>query len=167
MPDESLAPTYDIARVEQARALINEDSPADLVREVLSLGDGMYDRAKRIRDGVHEAVREWCEKNGELQLGGKVYYSGIPKTVKCRDVARTLRWVLIATGKADQKTGEFEHDIEAAAQYLASGAWKYGACAKLLPPQLYDECFETTYPPKLLDKDTSKKLLTARVEVAK
>jgi hypothetical protein len=80
-------------------------------------------KLKEFSQEVEEALIEHISAHGDIDIGdGKRLYVGTERGYKCRDNAATFVAILGATGG----------DEALMAEALASGAWKPGACRKLL-----------------------------------
>lgn len=104
---------------------------------LLDIRSALSEMAQKIREfraEVDEALVEHINLHGDVDLGdGKRLYVGTDRGYKCRDQRATFVAVLEATG------GDEALMVEA----LASGAWKPGACKRLLGDR-FGDLFEET-----------------------
>jgi predicted ATPase len=150
-------PSYDLSRVEKAGLLINEESPEETVTAALMLVKAAEERLAEIKRMVKAGAVEWIQANHEIVIGATRYYAGHKTAKWTEDNAGVLGAVLDAMGG----------DINAAAQYLGSNAWKPGGCRKLLADEVYWRLFKEKKRTTLKEGTPLKKqLLTARVEVS-
>jgi hypothetical protein len=83
---------------------------------------------------VEGALIEHITLHGDVDLGdGKRLYIGTERNYKCRDQGATFVAVLEATGG----------DEALMCEALASGAWKFGACKRILGDR-FGDLFEET-----------------------
>jgi hypothetical protein len=156
MPDKQ--PSYDLARVEEAGLKINPEVPEDVVAAALMLVKAAKDRIREIETLVKDGAVEWIQANHEIVIGATRYYAGHETDKWTDNYAGTLDAILTATNG----------DMKAAAECLASGAWKPGACRSMLPEEVYYRLFKEEKRTTLKTGEPRKKqLLEARVEVAK
>lgn len=87
--------------------------------------------AKDLSAKVEAGVIAWINRNGEIVDGTVRYYVGVTKTTKCTSVKDALEAILEASGG----------DMDAVVACMSTGAWKHGACSKLLPKEVYDALF--------------------------
>jgi hypothetical protein len=94
----------------------------------------MQAKLKEFAAEVEEALIENIGLYGDVDIGdGKRLYVGTERGYRCRDNAATFVAILGATGG----------DEALMAEALASGAWKPGACRKLLGDTFGDHFEET------------------------
>jgi hypothetical protein len=130
-------------------------SPAMTGEQMLEI----YDRIKfykseltRIQSLAEERLIEWIKANGDLQVReGVRYYVGREKRTKCTNLPAAVE-ALLASAE-----GDFARFCEG----LSSGAVKYGHAAKVLPAEVYEQCFQTEYVEDLKEGGAKKKLLKA------
>lgn len=89
-------------------------------------------KAKDYRRQFDSIFIEWLENNGRTQVGDSDFYVGSKKTVRCRDVSKTLELILT------HRLG----DLSSLAEYLSSSPFKHGSLRDLLSADEWDECFE-------------------------
>ena len=89
-------------------------------------------KAKDYRRQFDSIFIEWLENNGRTQVGDSDFYVGSKKTVRCRDVSKTLELILT------HRLG----DLSALAEYLSSSPFKHGSLRDLLSADEWNECFE-------------------------
>jgi len=91
-------------------------------------------KLKEFAAEVEEALIEHITAHGDIDIGeGKRLYIGVQRDYRCRDNAATFVAVLGATGG----------DETLMAEALSSGAWKPGACRKLLGDTFVNHFEET------------------------
>jgi hypothetical protein len=138
--------------VEALVLAIVPETPADNALEI-------YDKIKfykaeltRIQSLAEERLIEWIKANGDLQVReGVRYYVGREKRTKCVNLPAAVE-ALLASAE-----GDFARFCEG----LSSGAVKYGHAAKVLPAEVYEQCFQTEYVEDLKEGGAKKKLLKA------
>jgi len=89
-------------------------------------------KAKDYRRQFDSIFIEWLENNGRTQVGGLDFYVGTKRTVRCRDVSKTLALILT------HRLG----DLGSLADYLSSSPFKHGSLRDLLSADEWNECFE-------------------------
>jgi hypothetical protein len=89
-------------------------------------------KAKDFRRQFDSIFIEWLENNGRTQVGDSDFYVGSKKTVRCRNVSKTLELILT------HRLG----DLSALAEYLSSSPFKHGSLRDLLSADEWNECFE-------------------------
>jgi hypothetical protein len=141
-----------MSHVEAMALAIVPETPADNVLEI-------YDRIKfykselnRIHGVCEQQMIEWIKANGDLQVReGVRYYVGREKRTKCVNLPAAVE-ALLASAE-----GDFARFCEG----LSSGAVKYGHAAKVLPAEVYEQCFTTEYVEDMKEGGAKKKLLKA------
>lgn len=106
------------------------------VIEALNVRAAMKTRMKEVDAAFEAAVIAWIQANGEIECGDIRWYVGPEKKTDCYDQEETLR-ALLETG-----------GVDGVAACLASGAFKPGACRKVLGDQ-WEDYFLTTEKPDL------------------
>mgnify|MGYP006403094731 FL=1 len=89
-------------------------------------------KAKDYRRQFDSIFIEWLENNGRTQVGDLDFYVGTKRTVRCRDVSKTLALILT------HRLG----DLGSLADYLSSSPFKHGSLRDLLSADEWNECFE-------------------------
>jgi len=112
---------------------INDESSAAQVCEAIDRIDAVKRRIKEIEVTFKDALIEWINLNGDIEIGTKRYYVGTTKKVKPRDMIRLCEAAITAA----------EGDFETFADSLSANAFKPGACKKLLGDQ-WGQHFEET-----------------------
>jgi hypothetical protein len=122
---------------------LKTNAPVDIVLELLDRMEVIQQRAKQAKEVIEQAVVEWIEVNGEIEMGDIRWYVGEYKTTKCTNVAEFL--AIIQTVLEDQPD-----DIAA---IMTSQPFKHGATRSLLEKLnlsgVYDEHFVTESRPNL------------------
>jgi hypothetical protein len=129
-------------------ASLSPESSQDEVLDVLQRISVAKQAIKELEAMAEESAIQWIDQNGDIVVGDVRYYVGKTKTTKCVDVRATMDAALTATGG----------DVDAMTELLSSGAWKHGACRKVLSPDDYERLFITTEKPDLKTDEPKRSL---------
>lgn len=106
-------------------ASISIDSPAEQVADVWNRWQSIKRQIAAADEGVKASIIEWCQKNGDLEVGeGNRLYVGPKKETRCLNSAAALEALIDATGG----------DIEAVAAVLSAQPFKNAAARGLIGP---------------------------------
>lgn len=121
-----LEPISDLERIVNPLETIGIGSTIDELDEAVSHARGvlakMKDYLKSCEAAYKEQMLEIVRQRGPFVLGGTKYYEGVKKTQRMAD----NKDILIAVSKAADK------DPQKIIDCLKKGAWKAGACKKLI-----------------------------------
>jgi hypothetical protein len=126
--------TLAIARIEDPA------TPIDEIADTLNKIDFAMERAKALKANYESAMTARIKAVGKpIQIGKWLWALKTPKTTSCPSNREAVEACLNAcNGDLDQFSG-----------LLGSDPFKHGACSKILPPEVYESVFVTTYPDKL------------------
>jgi hypothetical protein len=88
---------------------------------------------REIKQLVDEAALEHIREHGEFEIGDLRYFEGVDRDTRDADPRMTFEGLMLATGG----------DLDALKECLASGAFKPGACRKVLGDD-FERYFTTT-----------------------
>lgn len=126
-----------IARLEDPQTSIDE------IAETLNQLDFAMERAKEMKKAGEAALSVRLNATGKsVQIGQWLYSMKHPKTTSCISNRQAAEACFNAVA------GDFDQFCA----LLSSDAFKHGACAKILPPEIYEGIFITIYPDKLEKK---------------
>ena len=129
-------------------ASLSPESPHDDVLDVLQRIAAAKQTINEMELLANDAAIQWIDANGDLVVGDVRYYVGVNKTTKCVDVRATMEAALTATGG----------DVDAMTELLGSGAWKHGACRKVLDADDFHRLFITTEKSNLKSDEPERSL---------
>jgi hypothetical protein len=147
----------DLAKIENGILELNPDVPEEKLFEMISAVGAAKTVVKELDRMLDNAMYERLLVCREIIYGDIRYYLGEDKTVKCVDVRATMNAVLDASGG----------DLDKMSECLSSNAFKPGETRKLLPSEVFDECFETKVKPTIREGRPSKAVLQANMRFLK
>jgi hypothetical protein len=102
---------------------------------------------REIKQMVDEAALDHIREHGEFEIGDLRYYEAVDRDTRDADPRMTFEGLLAATGG----------DLDAVKECLASGAFKPGACRKVLDKD-FERYFTVTEKPDVRTGKPKKKL---------
>ncbi len=125
--------------------------PSLSVDEVMTIYERVQfakQETRRIEADLKEAMVEYIQANGPIEVGTKKYYVGDDKTTKCVNVASTVNAILSAT----------YGDVGRLAELMSAQPFKHGACKMVLTADMHSQLFVTETKPKLKEGKAVKQL---------
>lgn len=141
----------DTTAIELSVTRLGESSTADDLLEVGNLIQRVGEFHRQVKAAWEQKMIEHINRCGPVECGDVRYYVGVDRETKCADPAATTQACLEAS----------QGDLSAFVGVLASGAFRHGACRKLLPPDVFDTLFVTTEKPDLKTGKPERKLQRA------
>lgn len=130
----------DIERIADAETS-NDEAAATMDKVYFFL-----EMAKELKSRADASMTARLKRDGKpIKCGDWLWLLKMPKRVKCASNRNAAEACFNAVA------GDFDQFCA----LLSSDAFKHGACAKVLPPEIYDGIFITSYPDKL-EKELAK-----------
>jgi hypothetical protein len=136
--------------------MMDADAPIEDIALLHQRLKAYIQRGREMQAQFEQAAIAWIKQNGRdirytINADGAemVLTLGHSKTVKCRDVRKTI-------AKLEYHSNG---DLDAVQACLSTSALKHGACKKILPPEVWEECFEVVVKDKLESGEAAPKEL--------
>lgn len=111
---------------------LSPDAPVEQVLAVSDRIDAATQRLREVKEMIKDAMKDFINANGEIEIDTVRWYVGVEKIKKCKDNARTIEIAYEAVGG----------DADRFSELLGANAFKPGACSKVMTDEQFAECFE-------------------------